>query len=138
MLRPSLDTGTAETIGRSIIMSRLDYCNSLLAFTSKQNIHRLQMIQNQLARVVSGSGYRQSASPILLSLHWLPVQQRVEYKIVSLVFKSRMNYLPEYLSRDLTVYPSVRAVRSSQIITVGGGNLLCNPICYAKKQEPKD
>ena len=39
MLRPSLDTGTAETIGHSIIMSRLDYCNSLLAFTSKRNIH---------------------------------------------------------------------------------------------------
>ena len=46
VLRPSLDTGTAEIIGRSIIMSRLDYCNSLLAFTSKQNIHRLQMVQN--------------------------------------------------------------------------------------------
>ena len=38
MLHPSLDTGTAETIGLSIIMSRLDYCNSLLAFTLKQNI----------------------------------------------------------------------------------------------------
>ena len=40
MLHPSLDTGTAETIDRLIIMSRLDYCNSLLAFTSKQNIHK--------------------------------------------------------------------------------------------------
>jgi hypothetical protein len=65
VLRPSLDTGTVEIIGRSIIMSRLDYCNSLLAFTSKRNIHRLQMVQNQW--VVSGSGYRQSATPILFS-----------------------------------------------------------------------
>ena len=115
MLRPSLDTGTAETIGRSIIMSRLDYCNSLLVFTSKRNIHRLQMVQNQLARVVSGSSYRQSAAPILLSLRWLPVQQRIEYKIVNMVFKSRINFLPEYLSRGLTVYTSVH--RSCQIIT---------------------
>ena len=84
-------------------MSRLNYCNSLLTFTSKRNIHRLQMVQNQLARVVSGSGYWQSAAPILLSLHWLPVQQRIEYKIVNMVFKSRMNFLPEYLSRGLTV-----------------------------------
>ena len=45
VLRPSLDTGTAEIIDRSIIMSRLDYCNSLLAFTSKRNIHRRQMVQ---------------------------------------------------------------------------------------------
>ena len=113
VLRPSLDTGTAEIIGRSIIMSRLDYCNSLLAFTSKRNIHRLQMVQNQLARVVSGSGYRQSAAPILLSLHWLPVQRRIDYKVVNMVFKSRMNSLPEYLSRGLTVYTSVRPTRSS-------------------------
>ena len=113
VLRPSLDTGTAEIIGRSIIMSRLDYCNSLLAFTSKRNIHRLQMVQNQLARVVSGSGYRQSAAPILLSLHWLPVQRRIEYKVVNMVFKSRMNSLPEYLSRGLTVYTSVWPTRSS-------------------------
>ena len=100
-------------------MSRLDYCNSLLAFTSKRNIHRLQMVQNQLARVVSGSGYRQSAAPILLSLHWLPVQQRIEYKIVNMVFKSRLNNLPDYLSRGLTVYTSVRPVRSSLQNTYG-------------------
>ena len=113
VLRSSLDTGTVETIDRWIIMSRLDYCNSLLAFTSKQNIHRLQMVQNQLARVVSGSGYRQSAAPILLSLHWLPVQRRIEYKIMNMVFKSRMNSLPEYLSRGLAVHTSVRPIRSS-------------------------
>ena len=82
-------------------------------FTSKQNIHRLQMVQNQLVRVVSGSGYRQSAAPILLSLLWLPVQRRIEYKIVNMVFKSRMNSLPEYLSRGLVVHTSVRPIRSS-------------------------
>ena len=113
MLGPSLDTDTTETIGRSIMISRLDYCNSLLAFTSKQNIHRLQMVQNQLARVVSGSSYRQSAAPILLSLHWLHVQRRIEYKIVNMIFKSRMNSLPEYLSKGLAVHTSVRPIRSS-------------------------
>jgi len=111
-LRPSLDTNTAETIGRSIVMSRLDYCNSLLAFTSKQNVHRLQIVQNQLARLVSGSDYRQSATPILSSLHWLPVQQRIKYKIVTMVFKSRINLLPEYLSRSLTTFTSSRPIRS--------------------------
>ena len=71
------------------------------------------MVQNQLTRVVSGSGYWQSAAPILLSLHWLPVQRRIEFKILNMVFKSRMNFLPEFLSRGLTVYTSVRPVRSS-------------------------
>ena len=69
VLRPSLDTVTAEIIGRSIIMSMVGlFFNSLLAFTSLRNIHRLQMVQNQLARVVSGSGYRQNAAPILFCI----------------------------------------------------------------------
>ena len=113
-LRPSLDNKTAETIGRSIVMSRLDYCNSLLADTSKKNIHRLQMVQNNLARLVTRSEFRQSVKPILLALHWLPIEQRIDYKINMLMFKSRINLLPDYLSRELTVYVSTRPIRSNQ------------------------
>lgn len=108
----SLDSKTAETIGRSIVMSKMDYCNSLLAFTSKRNIHRIQVVQNNLARLVSGSDYRQSAAPILSSLHWLPIEQRIKYKITTMVFKSRINLLPEYLSNSLTVFTSARPIRT--------------------------
>ena len=112
-LRPSLDFKTAETIGRSIVMSKMDYCNSLLAYTSKRNVYRLQMVQNNLARLVFRSDYRQSASPILTSLHWLPIEQRIKYKINTMVFKSRINLLPDYLSRNLKVFASIRPIRLS-------------------------
>jgi hypothetical protein len=112
-LRPSLDFKTAETIGRSIVMSKMDYCNSLLAYTSKRNVYRLQMVQNNLARLVFRSDYRQSASPILTSLHWLPIEQRIKYKITTMVFKSRINLLPDYLSRNLKVFASIRPIRLS-------------------------
>jgi hypothetical protein len=116
-LRPSLNNDTAESIGRSIVMSRLDYCNSLLAKTSEYNIHRLQMVQNSLARLVAGAGFRQSIKPILSSLHWLPVKQRIDYKLCTLVFKSRMNLLPDYLTKELKVYVSTRPIRSKQLNT---------------------
>jgi hypothetical protein len=111
-LRTSLDSSTAETIGRSIVMSRLDYCNSLLIGTSRRNIHRLQMVQNNLARVVSGVNFRENVHQVLTALHWLPVEQRIKFKVNVLVFKSRINCLPDYLSKDLTLYSSVRPIRS--------------------------
>ena len=97
-LRTSLDSSTAETIGRSIVMSRLDYCNSLLIGTSRRNIHRLQMVQNNLARVVSGVNFRENVHQVLTALHWLPVEQRIKFKVNVLVFKSRINCLPDLLS----------------------------------------
>jgi hypothetical protein len=111
-LRPSLNAATAETIGRSIVMSRLDYCNALLASTSKNNLHRLQMVQNNLARVVSGARFSASVQPLLSSLHWLPVEQRIKYKIMTYMFKSGSNHLPEYLTKDLVQYTSSRPIRS--------------------------
>ena len=111
-LRPSLNDNTAETVGRSIVMSRLDYCNALLASTSGRNIHRLQMVQNNLVRVVTGAHFRASARPLLSSLHWLPVEQRIKYKLAMCVFKSRINHLPVYLSSDLVEYSSSRPMRS--------------------------
>ena len=41
---------------------------------------------------------------VLTALHWLPVEQRIKFKVNVLVFKSRINCLPDYLSRDLTLY----------------------------------
>ena len=93
-------------------MSRLDYCNALLASTSGRNIHRLQMVQNNLVRVVTGAHFRASARPLLSSLHWLPVEQRIKYKLAMCVFKSRINHLPVYLSSGLVEYSSSRPMRS--------------------------
>ena len=115
-LRSSLDDVTAETIGRAVVMSRVDYCNSLLSHTSAKNIHSLQLVQNSLARVVSGAAFRHFRDrirPVLARLHWLPVKQRIEYKLSTLVFKSRLNLLPEYLSSKLVIHESLRPVRSS-------------------------
>ena len=55
-------------------------------------------------RVVSGATFRVRIRPVLARLHWLPVKQRIEYKLSTLVFKSRLNLLPEYLSSKLVIH----------------------------------
>jgi hypothetical protein len=112
-LRPSLDRSTAETIGRCIVMSRLDYCNSLLSYTTKQNLRKLQTIENNLARLVTGSSYRHPSLPLLASLHWLPVEKRIEFKVATLVFKFHRRLLPDYIASELTLEQHSRVTRST-------------------------
>ena len=103
-IRPSLTVEVANTIACSLVLTRLDYCNSLLHGTSQMNLHRLQVVQNRAARVVLGAGRLSSASPLLVSLHWLPIASRIRYKIAVLTFNAlkigHPTYLANFLSRD--------------------------------------
>ena len=86
-IRPYLDTKTASTIATSIVHSKLDYCNSLYHNLPKSQITRLQQIQNSLARAVVKAPKFSHTTPILRSLHWLKITERIEYKLLSLTYK---------------------------------------------------
>ena len=73
-VRRMLSAETAVTIGCSLVLSRLDYCNALLYGAPSATIHKLQRVQNTLARVVTQSSGQTSAQPLLQSLHWLGCQ----------------------------------------------------------------
>jgi len=87
-IRPYLDFKTAFTIATSIVHSKLDYCNSLYYNLPKSQITRLQQIQNSLARAVVKAPKFCHITPILHSLHWLKITERIEYKILSLTYSS--------------------------------------------------
>ena len=70
-------------------MHHIDYCNTLLCGASAATFDRLQRAQNNLARVVCESRCHADARPLLRSLHWLPVRQRVTYKVALLTHKLR-------------------------------------------------
>ena len=61
----------------------------------------LQRVQNNLARVVLQQPRLTPVKPLLQSLHWLPVIQRIEYKLTILIFKVKTTNTPDYLSRLL-------------------------------------
>ncbi len=70
-------------------------------------------MQNAAARLLSGVKKREHITPILRSLHWLPVCFRVDLKILLLVYKSRNGLAPIYLCELLTEYQPIRSLRSS-------------------------
>jgi len=89
-LRPltrALSSAAAETVVHAFIASRLDYCNALLYGLSDRLMCRLQSVQNAAARLVTGARPCDHITPILRQLHWLPVRQRVLFKIAVLVFQ---------------------------------------------------
>ncbi len=94
---------------------RLDYSNSLLGGISQTNVQRLQ---NRAARLVYGVDRRTSASPLLHDLDWLPVQQRIEFKVVLHVYNCVNKVAPSYLQDLLFPYrPGREGLRSSQDTT---------------------
>ena len=112
-IRPLLDQKTANTIACSIVSSRLDYCNSLLSGTSAKNIRKLQTVQNSLARVVTGAKRRDHIKPALKTLHWLPISERIHYKVALITHKVIVTQKPKYLADIVSVYRPTRDLRSS-------------------------
>ena len=97
----------------AFIISRIDYRNSLFKEGSHEKIKRLQGIQNQKAKLVRLAHKSNHVTPILKDLHWLPVQSRIDYKILTLVFQSMQDStFPEYLKQMIETYLPERSLRS--------------------------
>src|SRR6218665_2168843 len=77
-VRSCLTPEAARTITIGLVISKLDYCNSLLYCTSESNINKLQRVQNDLARVVLRAPWRYHAAPLLRDLHWPPIRFRIK------------------------------------------------------------
>ena len=82
---------------RSLVLSRLEYSNSLLINADKMELVRLQRIQNRAASIVLRAGRYDRATSLLKQLHWLPVERRITYKVALIVFKCMHKIAPEYL-----------------------------------------
>ena len=79
---------------------------------------RLQLVQNSAARLLTGTKKRDHITPVLISLHWLPVRFRVDFKILMFVFKSLHGNAPIYLSELVHVRTIDRVLRSSSEMTL--------------------
>ena len=86
----------------SLVISHLDYANALLGGLPKCSIEKLQRVPNIAAKIVLGKGRYDSSTRCLVELHWLPKQQRIEFKIITLVHKSLHGLAPQYLVDLLT------------------------------------
>ena len=114
-IRPFLSVSATNKLCVSLVLSRLDYCNSLFAGLSEGRLLKLQAIQNSAARLVLQKGKRSNSSShfLLKKLHWLPVRARVDYKMAVLCFTClNCECMPSYLSSLLVSYEPSRSLRS--------------------------
>ena len=82
-------------------------------------------VQNASARLVCLSKKRNSITPILIDLHWLPVEHRIKFKILLLVFKALNYSAPVYIQELVQRYCPARKLRSSSklLLSVKSYNL---------------
>ena len=112
-IRRMLTNQAAEQLIHAFITSRLDFCNSLLSGLSNNTLRRLQLVQNAAARLLTGHKKSTHITPIFQALHWLPIQYRIQYKIILLTFKALHGSAPDYLQSLLQVRSSRSGLRSS-------------------------
>ena len=105
-----------KTLVQSLVISRLDYGNALLAEAPDYIIKRLQRVQNMAARVVTGLRKYDHITEARYELHWLPVDKRIDFKILLLTYKALNGLAPGYLSDLLVHYSQGRSLRPRELI----------------------
>ena len=100
-----------ETLVHAVVTSKLDNCNSLSAELRQYLLDKVQRVQNAAAHLVSCTRKYDRVTPVLRELHWLPVKQRIIFRI--LLCKALKALAPQYISDFLVQYKPPRALRSS-------------------------
>ena len=95
------------------VTSRLEFSNALLYGLPESSLFRLQKVQNTAARLVSRTRKFSPITPLLCDLHWLPVQQRITFKILLLTFNALNGFALSYLSELVSLRSHTRTLKSS-------------------------
>ena len=111
-IRSLITDDACKTLVCSLVTSRLDYGNALLYGTNNSVQNKLQRIQNTAARLIMRKRKHESITPVLISLHWLPVHFRCQYKLLLYVFKALHSKAPSYLQELVEHYKPSRTLRS--------------------------
>ena len=125
--RRYLSQDVTKTLVHAVIISHIDYANSLLFGISQHLLDKLQRVQNAAARLILGYKRHESISPGLKKLHWLSVRYRIQFKIATIAFKVLSTNEPGYLRKLLHIQPPTRTRRSNQglVLHVPKSNLKC-------------
>ena len=112
-IRRFIDQSACHNAVRSLVLSRIDYYNALPSSIPSTQLIRVQRLQNWAARLVFQVSRDHPSRPILNSLHWLPLKQRIIFKLLLFVYKILNNQAPQYLDTCLNLYTPTRRLRSS-------------------------
>ena len=98
-IRRSLNTDATKTLVNALISSRVDYCNSVFNGTGAVHLRPIQSVLKAFAHlIVKKRKFDQITATIRDELHWLPVQQRLDYKLCNFIYKCFHHSASSYLS----------------------------------------
>ena len=106
-----LSNDTCFCIIQGLVTSKLDYANCLLYGVNKVFLHRLQIVQNLAAHVILKMRKYDHISRARQELHWLPIQQRIAFSILTDVYKVLHGLAPTYI---ILLAQPARLTRSSK------------------------
>ena len=111
-VRKYLSQEATQLLVHALVISRIDYANSLLAGITSERIQRLQRLQNICARIITLTPKHAHITPVLKQLHWLPVEQRIEFKFLLHIYKALNGMSPSYIREMFELYQPARSLRS--------------------------
>jgi len=110
-----LSPATLKTVVVALVLSQLDYANSVLTGLPAYLVKRLQSVLNASARLIYGLRRFDLVNEALMSLHWLRIPERIQFELVVLIHRVLHGNAPEYLGpfTRLSDVPSRSSLRSS-------------------------
>ena len=136
-IRNCIPLDTAKTLVNAFVVTRLDYCNSLLAGVPSCKLDRLQSVFNAAARLVCRASRYDHITPLLRDeLHWLRCRERITFKLCMMVYKSLHNEAPGY-PQELCMSVNMNTRRSTVPRTrffCGGTPRACNSLPVTVRQ----
>lgn len=118
-----LSTDTTKALKHAFVTSRVDYCNSILYSLPASHLNKVRRVLNATARLLCRAPRCCRITPLLYELHWLPVRQLINFKILQFVFKAIHGFAPTYL-RELV---SIKRFRNCNLRSSSDGLLLATP-----------
>jgi hypothetical protein len=120
-IRRYVSAAVCQSLVTSLVLTRLDFCNSVAFGLPAVQIRRLQAVQNAAARLIFNLRRTEHISDALMCLHWLRLDERIRFKIAVLVYKSLHGTAPSYFSNiftplSITGRRVLRSTASSQLL----------------------
>uniref|UniRef100_A0A8C6PDW6 Reverse transcriptase domain-containing protein n=1 Tax=Nothobranchius furzeri TaxID=105023 RepID=A0A8C6PDW6_NOTFU len=113
-IKPMLSRAHLERVLHAFLIYRLNYCKSLYSGLCQSSLRRLQVVQKSAAKFLTRTRKRDHISPVLTSLHWLPVCYRAQFKILVFVYNFFQGGAAPYLATLLNKHSPSHALRSSE------------------------
>jgi len=110
---------TANVVA-ALVLTRLDYCNALLAGLLYSTVAPLQRVINTATRLVCGLRPRDHVTDATIKLHWLPIRARIQYKLCLLFHRALNGQSPNYVAKLLqpvtTRHSSLRSADKNTLL----------------------